>query len=141
MAGVINGTSIRVFDGTTEVAYATSCTLDESAEERETLSKDSVNSYREFEVGQLSGSISFEALLSEDETVNSNNRTNYYLLRAKYAAKTAISWKLTSNTTGDVEYSGTGYITSISQTNAVEENSTFSCTIGINGAPTVGTVA
>lgn len=141
MAGVINGTSIRVFDGTAEIAYATSCTFDESGEERETLSKDSVAGYREFEMGQLSGSISCEALLSEDVTVGGNTRVNYYTLRAKFYAKTAISWKLTSNTTGDVEYSGSGYITAISQTASVEENGTFSFTIGIDGAPTVGTVA
>ena len=40
MAGVINGTTVRLFDGTTEIAYATSTSMEESADERETLSKE-----------------------------------------------------------------------------------------------------
>ena len=90
--------------------------------------KSSVNSYREFELGQLSGSISCSALLSEDTTVGGNPRASYYTLRAKFRAKTAISWKITSNVTGEVEDSGSGYITSISKELPVEENATFQFT-------------
>lgn len=141
MSGVINGTIVRLYEDGEEIAYATSTTMEESAEERDTLSKDSVSSYRNFEIGQLSGSISCEALLSEDTTVGGNPRKTYYTLRTKFRAKTAISWTLTSAVTGDVEDSGSGYITAISQSLPVEENATFSFTIGINGAPTVGTVS
>lgn len=139
--GVINGTTIRLYDGTTPIAYATSSSFDESAEVRETVSKDSVGSYQEIEIGQLSGTLTCEAFLSEDATVGGVSRTNYYLLRAKFAAKTAISWRMTSDVSGDVLYTGSAYITAISMSAPVEENATFSLTLTINGAPTAGTVA
>lgn len=138
--GVIKGTTIRLFDGTDPIAHATTSGMSESVETLVTASKDSNSGYQEIEPGQTSGSITFEGLLSEDTTVGTS-RTNYYLLRAKMIAKTAISWKITSDVSGEKIISGTGYLTSLEMSLPNEENATFTGTITIDGAPTQADVA
>lgn len=134
--GVISGTNLRIYNGTDPYGYATSCTLDMSAEVRETLSKDSVSSWAENEVGQLSATLSFEGFFSEDTTINSTNVENVSDLFGDFSGKTAVSWRFTTDATGEAVWSGSGYITSLSFTGNVEENATYSGTITVSGAIT-----
>jgi TP901-1 family phage major tail protein len=133
---VVNGTNLRIYDGAVPLGYATSCTLDMSSETRETLSKDSVSSWAEFEVGQLSATLSFEGFFSEDTTINSNTVKSIRDIFTKFSAKTAISWRFTTDTATEVQYSGSGYITALNYSAPVEENATYSGTITVNGAVT-----
>lgn len=136
--GVINGTNLRLFvnNGTgtpIAIGYATTCTIDLSAEERDTLSKDSVASWREFEIGQLSGTCSTEGLMTFDSSVNGNSRREFSDLFTIFSAKTEITCWFTTNASGDDRYYFNGFITALSSSAAVEENATYSVTIGING--------
>lgn len=137
---VVNGTNLRIYDSDVPLGYATSCTLDMSAETRETVSKDSVSSWAENEVGQLSATLSFEGFYSSDTTINATTVKNVNDLYDKFEAKTAISWSFQSAASGEFIYSGSGYITSLSFNAPVEENATYSGTITVSGAVTNTTI-
>jgi len=138
--GVVNGTNLRIYDGSTPLGYATSCSLSMSAETRETVSKDSTSSWAENEVGQLSATLSFEGFYSSDATINAVTVKTVDDIYSKFEAKTAISWSFKSATTGEFIYSGSGYITSLEFNAPVEENATYSGTITVSGAITNTTI-
>ena len=138
--GVVNGTNLRIYDDTVPLGYATSCTLDMSAETRETVSKDNVASWGESEVGQLSATLSFEGFFSEDTTIGATTVKSVEDLFTKFAAKTAISWRFTTDVSTEVVYSGSGYITAFNLSAPVEENATYSGTITVTGAVTQGSI-
>jgi TP901-1 family phage major tail protein len=138
--GVVNGTNLRIYDGAVPLGYATSCTLDMSAETRETLSKDGVSSWAESEVGQLSASLSFEGFFSEDTTINAVTVKSIEDIFTKFSAKTALSWRFTTDVSTEVVYSGSGYITALNISAPVEENTTYSGTITVSGAVTQGSI-
>jgi predicted secreted protein len=135
-SGVINGTDLRIYVGGTPIGYATSCTLDLSAETRDTIHKDATgNGWAESAVGQLSGSVSFEGFVNED---SSNVKPD--ALFTYFKDKTLVGCAFKTATSGDTRYDFSGYVTSLSQTGPVEENSTFSGSITISGAVTTTTV-
>lgn len=134
--GVINGTLLRLYIGGSAVAYATSCTLSMNTELRETIHKDNPGSgNREIETGQKSGSISFDALYSSDGAANAPDD-----LFTTWDNRTSISWIISTEVAGDVKYTGSGYITSLELNAPVEENSTISGTIEIDGSITKATI-
>lgn len=138
---VISGTLLRIYDDTAALGYATSCSLDVSVETRETISKDSAGSWAENEAGKISATLSFEGFASEDQTINSNTVKSIEDIFTKVAAKTAVDWRFTTDATGEIEYSGSGYFTSFNISSPVEENATYSGTITVTGAITQGTVS
>lgn len=137
---VISGTNLRIYDDTTPLGYATSCSLSMSAETRETISKDSTSSWSDSEVGQLSASLSFEGFFSEDTSINAVTVKSIEDIFTKFKNKTAISWRFTTDTVDDVVYSGSGYFTSLEYSAPVEENATYSGTITVTGAVTQATI-
>ncbi len=141
MAGITSGTDLRISVATNPLAYATSCSLSMSAETRESVSKDSTSSWQDSTVGQLSASLSFEGFFTIDDTINSNNREDFEGLFDNFSGKTQIAWTFSTGTTGDVEYSGNGYITSLDSSAPVEENATYSGTITVTGAVSKATIA
>ena len=139
--GLISGTDLRIQLGTTPLGYATSCTMSLSAETKESISKDSTSSWSEVTIGQLSGSLGFEGLLSFDDTINSVAVEDVEGIYDNFAAKTSVTWKFTDSTTGNIEWSGSGFITSLELGAPVEENATYSGTITMSGAPSKATIA
>ena len=139
--GSINGTNLRVYVAGDLVGHATSCSLSLSMSIREILDKDSVNAYSGGAAGQRSASLTFEALGSEDTTLNTVAVQSMATLLTQFNSDTAFAWKFTTDVTGDVEVSGTGFLTDVSINAAVEENATLSGTITVVGAPTFGTVS
>lgn len=140
MAGITSGTDLRIQVETVALAYATNCTLSMSAETRESISKDSTSSWQDSTVGQLSATLSFEGFFTIDDTINSNTREDFEGIFDVFSGKTQIAWKFTTGTTGDVEYSGNGYITTLEATAPVEENATYSGTITVTGAVSKTTI-
>lgn len=138
--GLISGTDLRIEVGTTPLGYATNCTLSQTAETRESVSKDSTSSWAEFTVGQLSASLSFEGFFSFDDTINSNAREDVEGLWDNFSGKTSITWKFTDSASGNVEWSGSGFVTSLEFAAAVEENATYSGTITVSGAVSKATI-
>jgi hypothetical protein len=142
MAGVVNGTDLRLSVGGNPIAYATSCTLDYTAETRETVSKDSAgNGWKSVEVGQLGATLSIESLYTEDVLVSAVARENTKDLFDAFAGKTLVTWEFTTGVSTETKYSGSGYFTSGSITGAAEENATSSHTIAVDGAVTSAAVA
>lgn len=136
----VNGTLLRIRIGDVAIGYATSCSLEMSAETRQTVSKDSVASWQENEVGTLSASLTFEGFYTEDEALTPGTRKSFADIYALFAGKTPVSWSFSTDVTGDDVYSGSGFITALSASAPVEENSTYSGTITVSGAITKGTV-
>ena len=139
--GVVNGTNLRIYDATVPLGYATSCTLDMSAETRETISKDSVASWAESEISTKSATLSFEGFFSEDTVINTVTVQDVTAIYTKFAAGTAISWRFTTDVSTEVVYSGSGYITALNFSAPVDENATYSGTITVSGAVTQGAIA
>jgi TP901-1 family phage major tail protein len=134
--GVVNGTNLRLYLSGSAVAYATSCTLTVNRELRETIHKDNPGSgWREVEVGQKSGTMTVEALYSDD---GANNTAD--VLFDALNAGTALSAELSTQVSGDDKYNFTCYCTSWEATGPVEENATFSCSFEIDGAITRGSI-
>lgn len=143
--GVLNGTNLRLFlnTGTGQaypVAYATSCTIDMNAEELDTLTKDSVGSFRNFQPGQLSATVSGEGLISFDTSGISGTRREFADLFTAFKNKTRLYGFYSTDATGDDKYEFYGYITALSSSGAVEGNATYSYTIGVDGEITKVTV-
>lgn len=132
------------------MAYATSCTLDLTGEERDTLTKDSTGSWRELEIGQLSGTISAEGLFAENPASDvSASRRDYFNLYSAFSNKTKLYWMVSQTTSASrngtedsakTKTVGYGYITSLSKSGEVEQNATYSVTIAITGQPTTVTI-
>lgn len=147
---VQNGTNLRLFvntgTGTADaIAYATSCTIDFTGEERDTLTKDSTGGWREFEIGQLSGTISVEALFAENPPSDvSATRQDFYNLWTIFKNKTKVFFLVSQTTSasrnatedsGKTKIQGFARITALSLSGEVEQNSTFSATLAIDGQP------
>lgn len=134
--GVINGTDLRIYIGGEAVGYATSCTLDMSADTRDTIHKDSPGTgWAQSAIGTKSGSVSFDGFINEDSASAKVSDLFTY-----FDDETLIGCAFKTATSGDTRYDFSGYITSLSQTGPVEENSTFSGSITISGAITKTTV-
>jgi len=139
--GVVNGTNMRIYDGAVPLGYATNCTLDMSAETRETISKDSVSSWSEAEGSTKSATLSFEGFFSEDTTINAVTVESATEIFTKFSAGTTIAWKFTTGVSTEIEYSGDAIITSFNISAPVDENTTYSGTLTVTGAVTQGAVA
>lgn len=136
MATIVNGTNLRFYWEGTAIGEATSCTINLSRETRETLTKDNVASWTQYEAGRKSGTCDFEGLISYDTT--STDVTDIF---TAFNNGTAITMRFTDDTATHPYWECDVIITSLSFSGAVEENSTYSATGTITGAVTQGTEA
>jgi TP901-1 family phage major tail protein len=131
--GVINGTDLGVYLGGSPalIAAATSCTINLNRDMRDTSNKDSAG-WKKVLPAQKSWTVSVEGLFIPAGT------NNYYTLYTALIAGTAltVTWKVGTNTTGDIAYSGTAYLTSLSKSAPNEGNVTFSANFQGDGAIT-----
>jgi predicted secreted protein len=146
--GIINGTNLRIYlntgSGLTAVAYATSCSLDMSRDLRESVTKDSTGGgqtgWRTIRPGQKSGSLSAEGLLAFSADSNTNLKPMTSLFSA-FSAGTSITWRFTTDTSGNDFLSGSCYITGLSLNAGAEEDSTYSFNAEVDGTIYSGTQA
>lgn len=128
-AGVVNGTNLRLYVGGNVVAYAVTCSLSMSRNLLETIHKDNPGSgWREVAMGQASATLTTDGLFNEDGANNAPAD-----LFALFAAKTQTAWYFSDETVGDTRYYGNGYISALDYSATVEENSTYSVTIEVDG--------
>jgi TP901-1 family phage major tail protein len=118
-AGKINGTLVKIEVGGTTVAHLTSVAQSFQMATRDASTKDSAG-YKESLEGQKSWSMSGEGMFAEDAAYG------YEDLLDAWDARTLITIKQTDSVAGDVEYSGSAYITSLDRTAGNEETMTFS---------------
>ena len=127
---IINGTDLGVYLGSspTLIALATSCTLNLNRDMRDTSNKGS-SGYKAVLPGQMSWTISVEGLY------NPSTSNSYVTLYDAWVAGTLLTLRW-YNSSQDYYYSGTGYITSLSQNAPLEGNVTWSVTFQGTGAIT-----
>ena len=132
--GIINGKLVRLYDGSDTIGQSTSCSLDISTQMRSISHKDS-GGFQENLPGEISGTLSVENFYSNDATHGAKELT------AKQLAGTLITWKMSTEVTGDTFWSGTGYLNSSSLSFPNEDNSTASFTMTVTGTITQGVVS
>jgi TP901-1 family phage major tail protein len=129
-----NGTAVVLkIEGTT-IAKGKSNGFNLSRALIDISNKDS-NGWKESLYGQGSGSFDFDGVFDEAATYG------YDELYAALVAKTVLTVRMTSATTGEKYYEAECMITSLNNTAPMEDAQTFSCTLEITGAPTQGTVS
>jgi len=144
-SGIYDGTDLRLYvnSGTgskVAVGYATTCTIDLSAETVNITHKDNEGDgvWAESKPKTLSGTISFEAYWSQ--TTIGTSTALYTTLFGYFSNRTKIAWVVKTATSGDKQLAGFGYITALSGTATDKEEATFTGTITINGQVTETTI-
>lgn len=134
MATIVNGTNLRFYLGGTAIGEATSCTMDLTREVRETLTKDNVGSWTNIEVGRKSGTMTAEGLVAYDTA-------NYGIddLFTAFDNGTYLVCRFTDDTPTHPYWEATVLATSFSIGAVVEENTTYTATFTVRGAPSQGT--
>ncbi|MFZ8961540.1 MAG: phage tail tube protein [Flavobacteriaceae bacterium] len=141
MAGVIEGNSLRAYQGSNPVGYATSATLEMSAETKQRIHKDNpTGNWATVTVSTRSATLNVEFLYSEDTTVNGNTRTPSTDIFDAFAAGTQLTMKMSTGTTGEEEYTFSAYCTSLSINSPVDEDVTASATFTVDGAISIAAI-
>ena len=133
-AGVMNGTLLGVYVGTTLVAHATEGSISLSMDTRDISSKDSAGTRALLE-GMKSGSISMSALYAEDAAYGADE------LYTAMAARTPLAVKFSTEVTADHFWSASAYLTSLEVSAGTEDNVTYSATFELTGAITYSAVS
>ena len=132
---ILNGTELKVYSGTGSqtnlVAFAQNCTLTVNQSVREITNKESagfkeiLEGLRDFTIdvdGAYAWSNATDSPISDgaDDLIDTNVLTN----------RQPVSFTFGDNqTTGDNNYTGSGFITSMSLTGGTEDTATYSLTI------------
>lgn len=132
--GIMNGTLLGVYVGSTLVAHATEGSISLSMDTRDATTKDS-SGYRDLLEGTRSGSISVSALYADDSTYGVN------ALMTAFSNRATLTVKFSTEVSGDDYWSATCYLTSLEVSAATEDNATYSASFEISGAVTFSTVA
>lgn len=132
--GIVNGTLGLISVGGTVVSHLTNVDVSFEMATRDATTKDSGGDKDVLE-GLKSFSGSASGYFAEDATYGFED------LYDAYTARTAVTVLWTSEVSGDVTYSGSAYITSLSRSAGVEESVTFEVSFEGTGSVTKGTVA
>ena len=130
--GPLNGTAVVLKIGGTTIAKLKSNSFKVNAAAIDVSNKDSAG-WKEQIYGQRSGSFDFEGVFAEDGNWGFTQAYNAII------AKTTLTARWGSGTTGDRYYEASCIITSITETSPMEDAVTFSGTLEMTGAPTTGT--
>ena len=133
-AGVLNGTLMGVYIGSTLIAHSTEGSISLSMDTRDISSKDSAGARALLE-GMKSGSISVSALYSEDGAYGADE------LYTAMAARTPLAVKFSTEVSGDHFWSASSYLTSLEVSASTEDNVSFSATFELTGAITYAAVS
>ena len=139
---VMNGTDVIVAISTdggttyTTVGKATSASLQMNMEVRDVTTKDSAG-WRELLGGLKSWSLSGEGMV----TYNLTSKAGFADLFGHISSRTRLYFRFGSTTSGEKQYKGHGYLTSLSQDGGVEDNNSFSFSIEGDGALTEATAS
>lgn len=127
---IINGTDLGVYLGgsPTLIALATSCNLTLNREMRDITNKDS-SGYKKVLPGMKSWTVTTEGLY------NPSTSNSFITLYSAWTGGTqlTLTWK---NSSQDYYYTGTAYITNLTQNAPLEGNVTWSVTFQGDGAIT-----
>ncbi len=127
--GILNGTLAKIQVAGTTIAHLTSNSLTFDMSTRDASTKDS-NGWKESLEGQKSFSGSAEGFFAENASYGYEDLYDVFINRTLVV----VTW--TTDVTGDMEYSGSCYVTSLEKTDGLEESSTFSVSFEGTGAVT-----
>jgi len=130
---ILNGTLIKLYDGSTPIAKLTSSDMNLESEMLDVTNKDSGGD-KEVMPGNRSYSFSAELFNDPAETYNLED------LVTKYQAGTAITMKLSSEVTGQKKFTGTVYINNISLSTPQGQASTVTVEFTGSGALVMATI-
>lgn len=140
--GIVDGTIIRLELAGEKIVHATSSNIDMSKELTELSSKDTGGGdYTEQTPGKKSWSMSCEGLYSYDDTISSDPRADAEALYDAWESDTAVTVKWTTGVTGDVEFSGSAFVSNVSFTAPNADSATYSFQLTGTGALTKATIA
>ena len=125
--GVINGTAIGIYIGGTKVSKATSGSISVTHSPRDITSKDSAGWSESLE-GLREWSMEGEGMFALDATYGVVD------LEGVLTARTAVTVRFSTETTGDEYWEGTAICTDLSADTGVEESATFSFSFQGTGA-------
>ena len=130
---IFNGTELGVYIDDTLIAAATDCSLSLNMETIDITTKDSAG-YRELLGGLKSGSISCSGLI---DYLDASNKDVTDLWTA-WESRTSLTLKFSkaNETTGELSFSASGFITSHEQSGGTEDTATYSVTFELTGAIT-----
>ena len=140
--GVINGTKFAVYAAGVKVAYATSASISMNHNLRDTSTKDS-GGWRDQLEGQRDWEVSVEGMLVfVDGSGGAIAGLTMNELFASYiATRTEFTCLFSTGVTGDIEWSGQAFLTSLSADTPNEDSSTWSGSFSGSGALTQATTA
>ena len=134
--GIINGTKFNVYVAGTKIGYATSASISMNHSLRDTSTKDS-GGWRDQLEGQRDWEASVEGMVIFDldgttitDKILPDIFTNYIATRDSFALS------FTTDVTGDYEWNGTAYCTSISADAPNEDSTTWSASFSGTGSLT-----
>ena len=132
--GIMNGTLLGVYVGSTLIAHATEGSISLSMDTRDATTKDSSGS-RDLLEATKSGTISVSALYAEDATYGIDD------LMTAWSGRTQLTVKFSTEVSGDHYWSAAAYVTSLEVSSGMEDNVTYSATFELTGAITYSTVS
>ena len=132
--GIMNGTLLGVYVGSTLIAHATEGSISLSMDTRDATTKDSSGSRALLEATK-SGTISVSALYAEDATYGVDD------LMTAWSGRTQLTVKFSTEVSGDHYWSAAAYVTSLEVSSGMEDNVTYSATFELTGAITYSTVS
>ena len=132
--GIMNGTLLGVYVGSTLIAHATEGSISLSMDTRDATTKDS-SATRDLLEATKSGTISVSALYAEDATYGVDD------LMTAWSARTTLTVKFSTEVTGDHYWEASAYVTSLEVNAGMEDNVSYSATFELSGAITYGVVS
>jgi len=139
--GLVNGTDLLLKVGSSTdneviVAYATSCSLEVSADEIDQTNKSSYG-WKDIILGTRSWSVSADALYQNEAKAGERAFVDFWEHLGGTNERTKVFVELTitgaAGSDNNKYYHGSGFITSLSVTGGTEDQSTFSVTIAGSG--------
>lgn len=120
IAGIVNGTRLKVYIGGVAVLGSTSCQVNYNQSTRDATTKESGGSSESLE-GMTDWDISVEGLFSFDSAYGQVDLLDLAI------ARTPFQVRFSSNESGEEYYQGNAYVESASITGGLEESAGYSC--------------
>lgn len=133
-AGIHSGSIMRVTIGGVAVAKATDSSIEFSRGEISISHKDVTNNWKAVSAGELSATVSTNALYAADEG------ESFATLWAAFTGRSDVALQFTSSVSGDKYYYGNFKVTSLSVNAPNNESVTYSASFSSNGQIQQGTV-
>lgn len=132
--GIMNGTLLGVYAGSTLIAHATEGSISLSMDTRDATTKGSGGT-RDLLEATKSGTISVSALYADDAAYGVSD------LMTAWSGRTTLTVKFSTEVSGDSYWSADAYVTSIEVNAGMEDNVSYSATFELTGTITYSTVA